>query len=94
MAWGPGGVLDVIAEDPGTFIIATMARYLGVVGEIAVNILLITAMFACVLSFHNVIARYQFILARKGLMPGRLGEVHGSHRSPARSSVAQTAPTR
>ncbi len=90
MAWGPDGVMGVIAEDPGTFIITTMARYLGVVGEIGVNILLITAMFACVLSFHNVITRYQHSMSNAGVLPDRLGTVHTKHLSPHVSSLVQT----
>lgn len=90
MAWGPGGVVDVVAEDPGTFIITTMARYLGVAGEIGVNILLITAMFACVLSFHNVVTRYQHSMANAGVLPDRLGAVHARHLSPHVSSLVQT----
>ena len=42
------------------------------------------------LSFHNVIARYQFVLAGKGLLPRRLATVHSTHHSPAFSSVVQT----
>lgn len=91
MAWGPGGVMAVVAEDPGTFIITTMARYLGVVGEVGVNVLLITAMFACVLSFHNVLTRYQHSMANAGVLPDRLGAVHASHLSPHVSSLVQTA---
>lgn len=90
MAWGPSDVIDVIAEDPGTFIIATMARYLGTFGEIAVNILLITAMFACVLSFHNVLTRYQHSMANAGVLPDRMGSVHAKHLSPHVSSLVQT----
>lgn len=90
MAWGPSGVIDKIAEDPGTFIIATMARYLGPFGEIAVNILLITAMFACVLSFHNVVTRYQHSMANAGVLPDKLGGVHAKHLSPHVSSLVQT----
>jgi amino acid transporter len=55
-----------------------------------VNVLLISSLFACVLSFHNVIARYQYVLARKGLLPAPLGRVHGAHHSPGISSIVQT----
>ncbi len=68
----------------------TTFAYLGQAGRDIVNVLLLTSLFACVLSFHNVIARYQFVLARKGLLPRRLGSVHSTHRSPAFSSVVQT----
>jgi amino acid transporter len=63
---------------------------LGRVGRDIVNVLLLSSLFACVLSFHNVIARYQFVLAGKGLLPRRLGAVHPTHNSPAFSSVVQT----
>ncbi|WP_102141780.1 APC family permease [Mycobacterium hubeiense] len=63
---------------------------LGRIGRDVVNVLLITSLFACVLSFHNVIARYQFVLAGKGLLPSRLASVHPRHGSPGVSSVVQT----
>jgi amino acid transporter len=90
MAWGPDNVIGVIAEDPGTFIITTMSRYLGIVGEVGVNILLITAMFACVLSFHNVITRYQHSMASAGVLPDKVAGVHAKHLSPHVSSLVQT----
>ena len=68
----------------------TTGDMLGTVGRDIVNVLLLTSLFACVLSFHNVIARYQFVLAGKGLLPARLARIHGSHESPAFSSVVQT----
>jgi amino acid transporter len=43
-----------------------------------------------VLSFHNVVARYQFTLANKGVLPARLGRV-SRHESPSFSSLVQTA---
>lgn len=63
---------------------------LGHIGRDVVNVLLLTSLFACVLSFHNVIARYQHVLARKGLLPARLGKVHSKHESPSFSSLVQT----
>lgn len=90
MAWGPDNVVAVAAEDPGAMIIMTMSRYLGVAGEVGVNFLLITAMFACVLSFHNVVTRYQHTMANAGVLPDRIGSVHSKHFSPHVSSLAQT----
>lgn len=90
MAWGPDGVLGAAAENPGTLILRTVAQYLGIVGEVTVNVLLITSMFACVLSFHNVLTRYQHSMAGAGVMPDRLGAVHDRHLSPHTSSLVQT----
>ena len=91
MAWGPDGVVAAAAEDPGSMMIRTMARYLGTFGEVAVNILMLTAMFACVLSFHNVLTRYQHSMAVAGVLPERLAGVHARHLSPHASSLVQTA---
>jgi amino acid transporter len=75
----------------GNILLDTTATYLGAVGRDIVNVLLLTSLFACVLSFHNVIARYQYVLARKQLLPQRLGHVHPVHQAPSTSSVVQTA---
>ncbi|KQR86550.1 APC family permease [Microbacterium sp. Leaf179] len=90
MAWGPGGI-KAAAEDPGTLMLRTVALYLGTVGEVIVNVLLLTSMFACVLSFHNVLTRYQHAMAGAGVLPDRIGGVHARHLSPHVSSLAQTA---
>lgn len=89
MAWGPGGIMEA-AADPGTLMLRTVAVYLGSVGEIIVNVLLLTSMFACVLSFHNVLTRYQHAMSSAGVLPDRLAGVHARHLSPHASSVAQT----
>lgn len=91
MAWGPDGILGAAAEDPGTLMLRTVAIYLGTVGEVIVNVLLLTSMFACVLSFHNVLTRYQHAMSTAGVLPERLSGVHARHLSPHLSSLAQTA---
>lgn len=93
VALGPDQVVAVAQrtlDGDGNMLLDTTEASLGAIGRDVVNVLLLTSLFACVLSFHNVIARYQFVLARKGLLPGRLAQVHGRHDSPAFSSVVQT----
>jgi amino acid transporter len=90
MAWGPSKVVAQAAKDPGSMVILTTLKYLGPVGEAVLNILLITSMFACVLSFHNVISRYQHSMSNFGLLPTRIAAVHPKHLSPHFSSLAQT----
>ncbi|WFR70922.1 hypothetical protein P9209_15915 [Prescottella defluvii] len=46
-----------------------------------------TSIFACVLSFHNVITRYQFTLATKGVLPKTLAKVDQKHLTPSKSSL-------
>lgn len=84
------GVAQQTLDGNANMLLDTTDAMLGRVGRDIVNVLLLTSLFACVLSFHNVIARYQFVLANKGYLPARLGEVHEKHQSPARSSVVQT----
>ncbi len=75
----------------GNMLLDTAQQYIGGTLRDVMQVLLITSLFACVLSFHNVIARYQFVLSRKGLLPARLGRVHARQHSPAFSSVVQSA---
>jgi len=49
------------------------ARYVGPVAADAMRILLVTSVLAGVLSFHNVITRYQFTLGNAGVLPDGLG---------------------
>ncbi|WP_020674194.1 APC family permease [Amycolatopsis nigrescens] len=77
-------------DQGGNMLLDTSRQHLGVVLTDVMQVLLCTSLFACVLSFHNVVARYQFVLARKGFFPRRLGGVHPRHHSPAFSSVVQT----
>ncbi len=93
VALGPDQVTAVAQKTlagEGNMLLDTTGDMLGTIGRDIVNVLLLTSLFACVLSFHNVIARYQFVLAGKGLLPARLAEVHDNHESPAFSSVVQT----
>ena len=74
----------------GNMLLDVTEQYLGTVMRDVVQVLLITSLFACVLSFHNVIARYQFSLANKGVLPARLGVIDKKHDSPSASSIVQT----
>jgi amino acid transporter len=90
MGIGPSHLMTELAKDPAAFIGTVTARYLGPAGGWIVNTLMITSMFACVLSFHNVITRYQHSMSNAGVLPAALGRVHRSHASPHTSSFVQT----
>lgn len=76
--------------DPASVMQGLAQRYAGSFVEDAVILLLVTSVFACCLSFHNVVSRYQFNLANGRVLPAALGEVHPTHRAPSRSSVVVT----
>lgn len=93
VAIGPDQVLEVAQRTlagEGNMLLDTTNDYLGRLGRDIVNVLLLTSLFACVLSFHNVIARYQFVLAGMGVLPKRLAQIHPKHESPAVSSLVQS----
>ncbi|MGP3533426.1 APC family permease [Microbacterium sp. RD1] len=87
---GAADVAAVAGADPANVFQNLATQYVGPVMEEVVRVLLVTSVFACVLSFHNVVARYQFNLARGKFLPAYLGTVHPSHRAPSRSSLTVT----
>jgi amino acid transporter len=90
MAWGPSNAVDVAATDPGSMLLATAGKYLGAPGEIAIEVLLITSLFAALLSFHNVLNRYQRSMAQAGVLPQFLGKVHERTGAPRRAALVQS----
>jgi amino acid transporter len=91
VAWGPDGVVGESLDDPAGMLVATTQNYLGALGSIAAQVLLLTSIFACILSFHNVTARYFHALGQSGVLPSRLGLTHKRHVSPHMGSLTQTA---
>jgi amino acid transporter len=51
------------------------------------EILIITSSFACAMAFYNTGARYLFSLAREGVLPKQLGEVHPTQKGPVKASM-------
>lgn len=55
------------------------------------HVLFVTGMFAAMLSFHNVVARYTFAMGREGLLPRAFGRTTGASGAPGTGSLLQTA---
>ncbi|MFT4042966.1 MAG: APC family permease [Gordonia sp. (in: high G+C Gram-positive bacteria)] len=90
VAWGPDKVVAAAAKNPSGMIMETAQNYLGTWASTTINVLLITSLFACILSFHNVITRYQHSMASATAMPSKLGSIHQTHLSPHVSSLVQS----
>ncbi|AHI21527.1 APC family permease [Corynebacterium vitaeruminis] len=90
-AWGADNVLAAAEADPEGMVIATAVNYVGPWAGVVVQVLLLTSLFACVLSFHNVITRYQHAVAIRGCLPAAVASIHERHQSPHISSIVQTA---
>lgn len=93
---GNGGTAagDNASADPGGFVFATTAQYLGGPAEIAMKVLFLSSYVACAIGILNSGARYIYSLSRDGLLPRALGRAHPRHGSPhvaVAVSVAFTA---
>lgn len=89
-AWGDADAVARAGEDPGNMIVSTITAVLGPVGGDVAQVLLVTSLFAALLSFHNVLARYLFALGNAGTMPAVFGRSHPRHASPHAASLAQS----
>lgn len=84
---GESAIVEAATANPGGILADTTALYLGTVGGHLVQVLFVTSLFACILSFHNISTRYFYSLARKGVLPAPLGIAHAKHGSPSRASL-------
>jgi len=87
-AWGDSRVVEQAVADPSGLLPGATEQYLGAVGLHIVQVLFVTSLFACILSFHNIVARYVFTLSNRRVFPGGLGDAHASHGSPHLASGA------
>ncbi len=89
--YGVANVASAAKLNIQTFYFAKMTSQVGALATQTMNVLLITSLFACVLSFHSTINRYFFALGREGLAWRGLGRVHARHGSPAVAGLVQSA---
>ena len=64
---GADHVAALAAANPAEFYLGAISQMLGPVVRDIANVLLLTSIFACVLSFHATISRYLASVAREGL---------------------------
>ncbi|MEV7524782.1 APC family permease [Streptomyces sp. NPDC091371] len=91
VATGPSEVVKTSAEaGPGLLFQLTGDR-LGTTFTDVLHVLFVTGMFAAMLSFHNVVARYAFAMGREGLLPAAFGRTNAGTGAPGTGSLLQTA---
>ena len=90
-AWGENAATVRAETSSATMLLDSAKIYLGTFGHDVMQYLLIGSVFAGILSFHNVIARYVFSLSNTGALPSQGGLSHPRHHSPYVASLAQTA---
>ncbi|MEV6342963.1 APC family permease [Actinoplanes sp. NPDC051851] len=89
LAWGTADIQSVALEHlaTGDLVTVTAQNYVGSWLADTMAVLICTSLFACVISFHNVVARYLHSLGRNRLVPVRLSATHTEHNSPHAASV-------
>jgi len=90
LAYGPSQIAKAATNNPGSLVFDANTRYVGAVSTDIMYVLLITSMFAVVLSFHNTLARYLYSLGRNGVLPAVLGRTHRRHQAPHIASAVQS----
>lgn len=90
-AFGVDSAEQMAREAPTQMLPSAMETYIGRVSVDIMYVLLITSLFAAVLSFHNTLARYFFNFGCDGVLPAAFGQPHARHGSPARGSLLQSA---
>lgn len=90
VATGPATVVAASGEHSAGLLFFLTEDLLGETFTDVLHILFVTGMFAAMLSFHNVVARYAFAMGREGLLPAAFGRTSSVSGAPATGSLLQT----
>lgn len=87
--YGPGPIRSIATHSMNTFYFNVAQALIGPWSVDVMNLLMLTSMFASLLSAHNTINRYFFALAREGLAWRFMARVHTKHGSPHLAGLTQ-----
>ena len=87
--YGAGAVQGAAEASLEGFYFAAAETLLGPWSVHVMNILLLTSLFACLLSFHNTLNRYFYTLASENLLWKAMNKVHHIHGSPHVAGAVQ-----
>lgn len=93
LAYGAGNAGAAAAEDPVGFIFAMNTEYVGTWSTSLIQILVVTSIFAVILSFQNTLSRYFFSLGRAHFLPKMFGRTQPKYKSPSVGSVTLSVLT-
>ncbi|GAA3497528.1 APC family permease [Streptomyces prasinosporus] len=91
VATGPSAIVGAAREQSAGLLFSLTEDRLGPAFTDVLHVLFVTGMFAAMLSFHNVVARYAFAMGREGLLPAAFGRTTGASGAPGTGSLLQTA---
>ncbi|WP_240507427.1 APC family permease [Streptomyces kanamyceticus] len=90
VAAGPSGIVPAAQEQSAGLLFNLTESRLGGTFTDVLHVLFVTGMFAAILSFHNVVARYAFAMGRERLLPAAFGRTNTSTGAPGTGSLLQT----
>ncbi|MEV0321817.1 APC family permease [Streptomyces sp. NPDC050658] len=90
VAAGPSGIVPAAQEQSAGLLFGLTESRLGATFTDVLHVLFVTGMFAALLSFHNVVARYAFAMGREGLLPAAFGRTNTATGAPGTGSLLQT----
>ncbi|BBB01623.1 putative amino acid permease [Actinacidiphila reveromycinica] len=90
VATGPAHVVGRSREQSANLVFALDRGRLGGAFTDTLHVFLVTGIFASMLGFHNVVARYAFAMGRDGLLPAAIGRTSKSSGAPAVGSLLQS----
>jgi amino acid transporter len=88
--YGPSHIAAEAGNNTATLYLTATSGLLGPAVATAMQVLLMTSLFACGLSFHNTINRYGYALAREGVTWSGFARTCPTHQSPHVAGRAQT----
>lgn len=80
--YGPSNIVTAATNDFTGLFEKSMDTHLGGFFVIVLQVLVITSLFACVLSFHNTTNRYLWVMGRGRIISPVLGRTHPKYQSP------------
>lgn len=83
VATGPEKIVDAARDPAWGLPFSILEQHYGPVVPALANLLLVTSIFAAMLSFHNSVARYVFALSRERLFPSALDRIGAGRRAGA-----------
>ncbi|MFE0475498.1 APC family permease [Streptomyces sp. NPDC058947] len=90
VATGPAEIVGSARKQSAGLLFFLTESRLGATFTDVLHVLFVTGMFAALLSFHNVVARYAFAMGREGLLPAAFGRTSGNSGAPGTGSLLQT----
>lgn len=90
-AIGVNDAVGLAETEGGNLVFAVSDSVLGGAVTEAFQLLIITSLFAAILTFHNNVARYLYSLGRQGILWSKLGTTHPTRKSPVVACYVQIA---